>query len=196
MSVEDAPDEWDAASAEEILRQGQTLIAGQFEASSALDGKAVSVLQAALSLGGASIGAAALGLAPADGWLPLWATVGFAVMATCFMVAAYLSALALRTQQVAAMAIRPKTLTDANAHRLPPARLRLALAYELDLRIGSNEAVARRQAKRVDRAINVALAAPLTGTAASGLWAADDPGLFLACLATLAAGAALLSAGR
>ncbi|OYW08949.1 MAG: hypothetical protein B7Z53_03875 [Rhodospirillales bacterium 12-71-4] len=75
MSGEEALRKIDEASALEILRQAQTLIAAQIDASKSIDTKATSVLQASLSLAGASLGAAALAMGD-KAWLPAWGAAG------------------------------------------------------------------------------------------------------------------------
>jgi hypothetical protein len=183
----------DADSAEEILRQGERLLAGQFDASKALDSKAISVLQASLSLGGASLGAATLAFSRDAAWLPWWASAGLAAGGFTFLLAAYLAAIALRTVQLEAPAVRPKTLLDISAQTLPVVNLRLALAFELDRRIAGNERKARQQARRVDEAMRAALVAPLIGAAIGGLAALPERGLAWAgagiLITTLALGA-------
>lgn len=191
-----APPDVDAHSAEEILRQGERLLAGQFDASKALDGKAISVLQASLSLGGASLGAATLAFARDAAWLPWWASAGLAAGGFTFLLAAYLAAIALRTLQLEAPAVRPKTLLDISAQTLPVVQLRLALAFELDRRIAGNERKARQQARRVDDAMRAALSAPVIGAAACALAALPEPGLGWAGASVLLAALALGALAR
>jgi hypothetical protein len=172
-----AAPEPDAASAEEILRHGERLLLGQFDASKALDSKAVSILQASLSLGGASLGAATLAFSRDGVWLPWWASSGLAAGGFMFLLSAFLAAVALQTVQLEAPAVRPGTLLNISAQSLPVVQLRLALAFELDRRIDGNQRRTRDQARRVERSMRAALAAPLFGSTAAGLAALPEPGL-------------------
>ncbi|NKC33681.1 hypothetical protein [Falsiroseomonas selenitidurans] len=185
MSGEEALRKIDEASALEILRQAQTLIAAQIDASKSIDTKATSVLQASLSLAGASLGAAALAMGD-KAWLPAWGAAGLLAMAIAFILAAYLAAWTLRVTNIAAPALRPATLIEQGMHEVAAKQAYLFIAFELNKAIEINDARSREAGQRVTRALYASLAAPWAGlTGAASFAAAATPNL-LTWLAVLA----------
>lgn len=171
-SAEPTPIE-DAKSAEEILRQAQLLIQGQIDANKSLDAKAMSVMQASLSLAGASLGAAALAVADRP-WLPGWASAGLIAMAVAFGAAACLAAWMLRVTNTAAPALRPATLLEQQLHEVPARELYLFVAYELNRAIEQNEHLAKVAGRRLTRALYASLSAPGFGVAVALTAASTD----------------------
>jgi hypothetical protein len=162
------PEHADAAMAQEILRQAQTLLQAQVDASKVVDAKLMSILQASLSLMVAALGGAAFAFAP-NAWVPAWAGVGLATTAAMFGVAASAAVWSLRFAQIGAPAIRPMTLIDSRVHELPARQGYLAIAFELNRVIEVNDRAARRSASRAAAAFYFALAGPAAGAIAAAV---------------------------
>ena len=182
----------DAASALEILRQAQAVILAQTDAMKGIESKSVSLLQATLSLATGSLGGAAVSLgAKPDSVaaiIPTAAGIGLAVSGACFVAAAIRAALALRPTNFAVSAIRPAELFAAGYEKQPARQVYLAIAFELDTAITTNDALGRKAATRFEVALFIALAAPFVGGLAA-MGAASEPLMKVA--AGVAAGGAL-----
>ncbi|MBU8537687.1 hypothetical protein [Falsiroseomonas tokyonensis] len=178
----------DPASAAEVLRQAQTLILGQIDASKSLDLKAMAVLQASQAMAVAGLGGAALGLSGQD-WLPWRGAVDLLATGGMAAIAALIAGWSLRGSEIAAPALRPSTLLDREAQKLPPAQLCLFLAYELDRAIERNNLAAQSAARRFGAALYAAILAPLFGVLAAATLAIPQwrsfIGMALGCLAAL-----------
>jgi hypothetical protein len=186
----------DVASAQEILRQAQALIAAQIDASKAIDTKATSVMQASLSLAGASLGGAALSLGD-RAWLPAWGAAGLFAMAAAFITAAYLAAWTLRVTNIAAPALRPATLIEQGMHEVPARQVYLFIAFELNKAIEVNEARAREAGQRVTRALYASLSAPAVGVVCAMAFTLGEPRAVATGFAILGGAVAVqLSAAR
>lgn len=183
----------DVASAQEILRQAQAVIMAQTDAMKGIETKSVSLLQATLSLSTASLGGAALALgakpdAPAAILSPV-AGLGLAVAGVFFALAAIRAALALRPTNFAVAALRPGELLAVGYDRQPARQVYLAIAFELDTAISTNDALGRKAARRFEMALFIALSAPVMGGLAAfaaasasvlriAVWAAAVCGVF------------------
>jgi hypothetical protein len=174
----------DPATAQEILRQAQTLIQAQIDASKVIDAKLMSILQACLSLMVASLGGAAFAFAP-NSWLPVWSGAGLATTGSLFGIGAALAFWSLRVGPLGAPAIRPMALMDRDVHKLPAQQGYLAIAFELNRVIELNDRLARHAAARAARPFYFALAAPVLGAAAAAITAYGDARSALIAVATL-----------
>ncbi|MBU8545011.1 MULTISPECIES: hypothetical protein [Roseomonadaceae] len=163
----------DPASGQEVLRQAQTLILGQIDASKSLDLKAMALLQASQAVAVAGLGGGALGFSGQD-WLPWWGTVGLLATGGMAAIAALIAGCSLRGSEIAAPALRPATLLEREAQLLPPAQLYLFLAYELDRAIDRNNLAARSAARRFGAALYAAILAPCVGVLAAASLAAPE----------------------
>ena len=182
------PESTDAAMAQEVLRQAQTLLQAQVDASKVIDAKLMSILQASLSLMVAALGGAAFAFSPASpaDWVPTWAGVGLATTAAMFGIAAAAAVWSLRFAQIGAPAMRPMTLIDRGVHELPARQGYLAIAFELNRVIELNDRAARQAAARAAAAFYFALAGPAAGALAAAVTAHGDRRRTMVAIAVLA----------
>ncbi|MGK7868687.1 hypothetical protein [Falsiroseomonas sp. E2-1-a20] len=175
MSGQGAHVERDQASAQEILRQAQAVILAQGDALKGLETKSLGLLQATLSLATGSLGGVVVLLGVQQGGaaegLPPWAGLGLGVAGLIFAFAAFRAAWALRPTSFAIGAIRPGELLNSGYDTQPADKVYLAIAYELDRAISSNDRLGRLAASRFETALHTALLPPVCGAAMASILA-------------------------
>jgi len=99
--------------------------------------------------------------------LPFWGASGLAVTGLIFALAGFLGAQALRPTSLAPPGLLPRDLLLAGLDQLPAGRAYLALAFEMDELVVANASRTHLAARRLERMVTLACAAPLTGFAAA-----------------------------